>query len=59
METDDLVYLVHGCSLLMLLREVEGKLCHVGVCYIPGLLGVDVFQILKERETEVREISLV
>ncbi len=43
----------------MLLREVEGKLCHVGVCYIPGLLGVDVFQILKERETEVREISLV
>ncbi len=58
-ETDDLVYLIHGCSLPVLLREVEGKLRHVGVCYIPGLSGVDVFRISKERESDVREIILV
>ncbi|KAK4149546.1 heterokaryon incompatibility protein-domain-containing protein [Chaetomidium leptoderma] len=58
-ETHDLVYLIHGCSLPVLLREVEGKLRHVGVCYIPGLSGVDVFRILKESESDVRELSLV
>jgi hypothetical protein len=58
-ETHDLVYLIHGCSLPVLLREVGGKLRHVGVCYIPGLLGVDVFRILKERESDMRELSLV
>jgi hypothetical protein len=58
-ETHDLVYLIHGCSLPVLLREVKGKLRHVGVCYIPGLSGFDVFRILKERESDVRELSLV
>jgi hypothetical protein len=58
-ETHDLVYLIHGCSLPVLLREVEGKLRHVGVCYIPGLSGVDTFRVLEERESDVRELSLV
>ena len=58
-ETDDLVYLIHGCSLPVLLREMDGKFCHVGVCYLPGLSGVDVSRILEERESDVREISLV
>ncbi|KXX76899.1 hypothetical protein MMYC01_207505, partial [Madurella mycetomatis] len=58
-EAHDQVYLVHGCSLPVLLREVEGKLRHVGVCYIAGLSGVDSFRILKERESDVRELNLV
>jgi hypothetical protein len=53
------VYLIHGCSFPVLLREVGGKLRHVGVCYIPGLSGLDVFRILKERESDMRELSLV
>ncbi len=58
-ETGDVVYLIHGCSLPVLLREVEGKLRHVGVCYLPGLSAVDVLRILEERESDVREISLL
>jgi hypothetical protein len=58
-EAGDLVYLVHGCSLPVLVREVEGKLHHVGVCYVPGISGAETFRVLEERESEVRELKLV
>ena len=49
-ETGGPVDLIHGCSLPVLLREVEGKLRDVGACYIPGLSGVDRYFSDSQRE---------
>ena len=59
METRDLVYLIHGCSLPVLLREVEGQLRHVGVCYISDFAGAEGLQVFKDRECDVREVNIV
>ncbi|KAK4040981.1 hypothetical protein C8A01DRAFT_35037 [Parachaetomium inaequale] len=58
-EAGDLLYLIHGCSLPVLVREVEGKLLHIGVCYVPGISGAEFFRVLEERESEVEELNLV
>lgn len=58
METNDLVYLIHGSSLPVLLRNVGGKLVNVGACYIYGISGTDAIQTLEEGESDVRELMI-
>jgi hypothetical protein len=58
-EAGDLVYLLHGCSLPVLVRETEGNLRHVGVSYILGLSGAESFEVLKGRASEVERVDLV
>ncbi|KAH6853222.1 heterokaryon incompatibility protein-domain-containing protein [Chaetomium sp. MPI-CAGE-AT-0009] len=58
-EAGDLVYLIYGCSVPVLVREVEGKVRHVGVSYIPGLSGAQSFQVLEDRASEVQPVHLV
>lgn len=57
-EVGDWVYLLHGCSRPVLVRETEGKLRHVGVSDIPGLSGAESFEVLKGRVAEVERVDL-
>ncbi|KAI1455766.1 heterokaryon incompatibility protein-domain-containing protein [Annulohypoxylon moriforme] len=59
MEEGDKVYLVHGSPQPVMLREVEGKLMNVGICYVHGISDDESYKILKQRENEVQEINIV
>jgi hypothetical protein len=59
MEKGDMVYLIHGSSFPVLIRQVDDKLCHVGVCYLSGISDAESRRVLKERECDVRELKLV
>lgn len=58
-EPGDMVYLIHGSRQPVLVREVEGKLRNVGICYIHGLAYLDALKILTDRESDIREINIV
>ncbi|KAI1771147.1 heterokaryon incompatibility protein-domain-containing protein [Hypoxylon cercidicola] len=59
MKATDKVYLIHGLTLPILLREVDGKLVNVGTCYISGIYDEVALEILKKRENNVQEINIV
>ncbi|KAK2763154.1 hypothetical protein FQN54_009790 [Arachnomyces sp. PD_36] len=58
-KTGDRVCLIHGSYLPVLVREVEGRIRNVGVCFVHGVGGAEGSRVLMEREGDVREINIV
>ena len=56
---NDQVYLIHGLSWPILLRQVDGKFVNVGVCYVHGISDADALKILSDRESDVQELNII
>lgn len=58
-QEQDRIFLIHGSSQPLVLREVNGEWTNVGACYVKGFADDDALEILANREDEVHSINIV